>query len=70
MNVKVMTFNKLTGDSEFACLDSKSDFPIKDAIKRLVSDNELNEVAKTDSIHNKHSISYFESEYWRVIVTI
>lgn len=70
MTVKVITFNKATGHSEIACLESQSDFPIQDAIKRLVSDNSLDKIIDEVSCNNKHHLYVYESEYWKVILTI
>ncbi len=69
--IKVLTFNKLNGDSEIACIESHAieGFDIKDAIKRLVNDDQLNEVESILSENSHTYIKRFESEFWVVLIT-
>lgn len=70
MTTKILTFNKITGESEIACIESKSEFPVKDAIKRLVSDISVEKINDEICLNENHHLYVYESEYWKIIVSI
>lgn len=71
MTIKVLTFSCASGLSEMACIESSAQdgFQIKDAIRRLVNDDELIQ-EEAPVIIGTHSYVRFISDNWIVTVTM